>query len=200
YDSDEEWFTQPADCDFRMVCSETGLLPTDHCVNLVTDYFIPLVSSAKICDNMREIFLSPDEKISYCRVCMPVTGYKKKWFKIINPEMQRYFDERRIAYEKIPPHNPNCERVIREGAPIITSPKNGAEYYISRKDKEPLQLSCNVGNDVNKVYWYINDQFYKSAEVKSKQFFIPDDGPIKISCTDDKGRNKNIWIKVKYLN
>ena len=45
YDSDEEWFTQPKDCDIRQVCSETGLIPTDHCTNLTTDYFIPLISS-----------------------------------------------------------------------------------------------------------------------------------------------------------
>ncbi|HEY1872513.1 MAG TPA: penicillin-binding protein 1C, partial [Chitinophagaceae bacterium] len=31
YDSDEEWFKQPDDCEQRKVCSETGLLPTDHC-------------------------------------------------------------------------------------------------------------------------------------------------------------------------
>ncbi len=31
YDSDEEWFSQPDDCDIRQVCSETGLAPSDHC-------------------------------------------------------------------------------------------------------------------------------------------------------------------------
>ncbi|MEI9942868.1 MAG: hypothetical protein WDN26_01475 [Chitinophagaceae bacterium] len=38
YDSDESWFTQPKDCDIRQVCSETGLVPSDHCTNIVTDY------------------------------------------------------------------------------------------------------------------------------------------------------------------
>ena len=33
-----------------------------------------------------------------------------------------------------------------------------------------------------------------------KQFFIPDEGPVKISCTDDKGRNRDIKITVKYVN
>ena len=43
----------------------------------------------------------------------------------------------------------------------------------------------------------INNKFYKSTESKTKQFFVPDEGPVKISCTDDKGRNRDIWIKVK---
>jgi penicillin-binding protein 1C len=199
YDADEEWFTQPKGCDIRMVCSETGMLPADHCTNLVTDYFIPLISSAQVCNNVQEVFVSPDEKMSYCRLCMPATGYKKKLYKVILPDMQRFFEDRHIAYEKIPPHNPACEKVFKEGAPVVLSPHNGSEYMISKKHPEPLQLSCNVSNDVTKVFWYINNQFYKSGDVGTKQFFIPDEGPVKISCTDDKGRNRDIWIRVKYV-
>lgn len=200
YDSDEEWFKQPADCDIRQVCSETGLLPTDRCEHIATDYFIPLISSVKACDNMEEVWMSADDKISYCRLCAPSTGYKKHWYKKVSPEMQQYFEEHRVAYEKIPPHNPDCEKLFKEGTPIITFPKNGTEYLISKKNPEPLQLSCNVSNDVSRVFWYINDQFFKTAASGSRQFFVPEEGPVKISCTDDKGRNKNIWIKVRFVN
>jgi penicillin-binding protein 1C len=200
YDADEQWFQQPKDCDTRIVCSETGMIPGEHCTDLVTDYFIPMISPAKKCDNMQEIIVSADEKISYCKMCMPQNGYKKKLIKIIPPEMQEFFEENKIAYEKIPPHNPNCEKIFKEGGPVVVSPSNGNEYLINKKDPEPLQLTCNTGNDVSKVYWYINDKFYRSSEARSKQFFIPDEGPVKISCTDDKGRNRDIWIKVRYVN
>jgi len=200
YDDDLPWFSKPADCDVRTVCSETGLPPTDHCRSLVTDYFIPLISPTRKCDNMQEIFVSPDEKISYCRNCMPEAGYKKKLYKIITPEMKEYFEENRMAYQSIPPHNPDCEKVFKEGAPVVVSPSNGSEYLINRKDPEPLQLKCRVANDVGKVYWYINNKFYKAVEAKSKEFFVPEEGPVKISCTDDKGRNRNIWIRVRYVN
>jgi penicillin-binding protein 1C len=53
---------------------------------------------------------------------------------------------------------------------------------------------------VGKVFWYINDQFYKTGDAGTRQFFIPQEGPVKISCTDDKGRNRNVWIRVKYVN
>ncbi|HEY8894703.1 MAG TPA: penicillin-binding protein 1C [Niastella sp.] len=200
YDSDEEWFTQPKDCDIRMVCSETGRPPGDHCQNTVTDYFIPLISTSQLCDNMQEIAISADEKISYCKTCQPASGFKKKWYRTVSPEMQRYYEERHIVYEKMPAHNPACERVFKDGGPAITSPRNGSEYFISKKHPEPLQLSCNVGNDVHKVYWYINNRFYKGDEAHNRQFFIPEEGPVKISCTDDKGRNRDIWIRVKYMD
>lgn len=200
YDSDQEWFTQPADCDSRMVCSETGLVPGEHCQSTISDYYIPLISSTQPCNNRQEIMVSPDEKPSYCKICMPETGYKKKWYKVVPAEMQQYYEEHRIAYEKIPPHNPTCEKVFIGGAPAITSPRNGAEYLISSKHPEPLQLTCQTGNDVSKVYWYINNRFYKTADVKTKQFFLPEEGPVKISCTDDKGRNRDVWIRVRYID
>lgn len=200
YDDDGPWFSQPADCDVRMVCSETGLPPNDFCENLVTDYFIPLVSTAKKCDNREEVFISADGKLSYCRVCLPASGYKKKWYKVVPPEMKEYYDLNHISYEPIPPHNPLCEKVFKEGAPVVMSPANGSEYLINRKDPEPLLLRCRVTNDVAKVYWYINDKFYRASEARGKEFFVPDEGPVKISCTDDKGRNRNIWIRVKYVD
>jgi len=200
YDSNSEWFTPPADCDQRQVCSETGLLPNDHCSNIVMDYFIPMISSTKKCDNWQEIMVSADEKISYCKNCVPENGYKKKWYKIINPEMHMWMDENKMSYEKIPPYNPDCEKIFKEGSPEITSPIGNTEYLINKKDREPLQLSCKTADDVNKVYWYINNKFYKAGNAADKQFFTPEEGPIKISCTDDKGRNIDIWIKVRYVN
>ena len=200
YDNNGDWFHQPASCETRIVCSETGLPPGPYCTNLVTDYFVPLVSPSGPCNNWSEIIVSPDERISYCRVCMPENGYKKKLYKIIPPEMDDYDDLHKIAYEKVPPHNPLCEKVFREGAPAILSPANGNEYLISRKNPEPLQLTCHKTNDVSKVYWYINDKFYKTCQAGSKQFFVPEEGPVKISCSDDKGRNRNILIKVRYVD
>jgi penicillin-binding protein 1C len=200
YDADEQWFTKPAYLDSRMVCAETGLLPGAYCDHLITGYFIPGVSSAKTCTHLQEMIISADEKMSYCRSCMPANGYKKKLFRIIPPEMQRYYEENKIAYMKLPPHNPACEKIFREEGPVITSPSSGFEYLISKKDPEPLQLCCHSSNDVNKIYWYINSRFYKATTVGSKQFFIPEEGPVKISCTDDKGRNRDIWIRVRYVD
>ena len=116
YDNDKEWFTQPTDCTIRQVCSETGLPPSHECNSLVTDYFIPLISSTKVCNNHQEIMISPDEKIAYCKYCAPETGYKKKWYKIVEPDMQAWFDDNGIAYQKIPAHNPDCEMIFKGNA------------------------------------------------------------------------------------
>ncbi|MDB5283320.1 MAG: pbpC [Bacteroidota bacterium] len=200
YNSTNEWYSMPKECGIRLVCSETGKVPNDFCTTTVMDYFIPLVSTSGMCDNMKEVAVSPDEKLSYCKHCIPETGYKKKMFKIVPPDMQAYFDENRIVYEKIPMHNPKCDKIFVEGAPTISFPKNGTEYYLAKKDPQPLQLNCNVTNDVKTVYWYVNNKFWKQSDAHKKEFFTPEEGTVKISCTDDKGRNSDIWFKVKYVN
>jgi penicillin-binding protein 1C len=196
YDNGQEWFSQPPGCDTRIVCSETGLPPSEHCTDLVSDYFIPLVSPSETCHNWEKIAVSPDEKMSYCRYCMPPSGYKEQWYRILSPDMQAYYDENHVVYQKIPPHNPACEVIFTDGGPAILSPAQGTEYFINRKKPEPLELSCRTAGDVAKVYWYINNIFYKSSDAHAHQFFIPPGGPVKISCTDDKGRNRDIWIRV----
>jgi penicillin-binding protein 1C len=184
----------------RMVCSETGLPPGPNCTNLISDYFIPLISSSTPCNHLQEIKVSADSSISYCEACAPATGYVKKLYRITAPEMEAYFNENGIAYQKLPPHNPDCERIFKGNGPNISSPVNGNEYLINKKDPEPLQLTANAGNDVTRLYWYIDDKFYKTTRVGEKQFFVPGEGVVKISCTDDKGRNRNIRISVRYVD
>lgn len=200
YDADRAWFTPPKELEQRKICSETGLPPSAHCTNLVLDYFIPGISSTQTCNNYEEIAVSADEKISYCKSCEPETGFKRKGYKLVAAEVQNWMEGNGLAVEVIPPHNPQCEKIFPSGAPQIKSPMNGTEYLISKKNPEPLQLVCETGNDVSRVYWYINNQFYKTTDAGSKQFFLPTEGNIKISCTDDKGRNRDIKISVKYVD
>ncbi|MGZ3851785.1 MAG: penicillin-binding protein 1C [Flavisolibacter sp.] len=200
YDSNSNWYEPPQDCQLRLVCSETGLPPGPYCTNLISDYFIPLISSSKQCNHLEEIKISADSSISFCESCAPTTGYIKRLYRVVDAEMQDYYNQNGIAFQKIPPHNPDCEKIFKGDGPRITSPSNGSEYYINTKDPEPLQLKATAGTDVTKLYWYIDDRFYKTTGAKEKQFFVPTEGPVKISCTDDKGRNRNIWIRVKYVN
>lgn len=200
YSNNGEWFAEPADVAMRKVCSETGLVPGPDCTNIILDQFIPLVSSTTTCNHTSEILISANEKISYCKNCAPPDGYKKKKYRMVPAEMQQYFADRNIAYEKVPAHNPACEKIFTGSSPMVTSPANGSEYLISKKNPEPLMLLCKTASDVSRVYWYVDNKFYKSANSGDRQFFVPGEGPVKISCTDDKGRNTDVWINVKLVN
>jgi penicillin-binding protein 1C len=100
YNNDGDWFVPPQDFGVRQVCSETGLPPGPNCTNLLSDYFIPLISSTTTCQHLQEIKVSADEKISYCNNCAPENGYKKKMYRSVDPEMQQYAGGGFIARRK----------------------------------------------------------------------------------------------------
>jgi penicillin-binding protein 1C len=183
----------------RMVCAESGMPPNDFCTNQIMDIYIPGVSGNAPCTHLKNVFLSADEKFSYCTSCLPSTGYKTKWYPNIDPDLANYYELHHIKYEKIPEHNPVCTRNFTGAAPRINSLSNGTTYLITDKGKQQLQLSCIAANDVAKVFWYVNDKFVGSCSKNDKLLFSPDNRNIKISCTDDKGRNTNIHIVIKFV-
>jgi len=199
YNSPNEWYAMPRECGIRSVCSETGLIPNHFCENIVNDYFIPMQSSNKVCEHKKEVAVSANEKFSYCTDCIPENGYKKKWYASPSPELQFWFEENNVPYSKVPPHNPNCERISDAGAPKIVSPVNNNEYLLDKQNPEPLQLSCQTDAEVSSVFWYINNKLWRKAKANEKIFFTPEEGSVKISCTDDKARNSDVWIKVRYV-
>lgn len=194
-----EWLEPPKKIAFRLVCAETGKVPDDFCHNQVMDYYIPGVSSNEKCDHYKEVWLSADEKYCYCTSCLPPNGYKTKLLPNIPPELASFYDAGSVAYTRLPPHNPACTRVFKGQAPVITSLTNGMTYLVENKEQQKLQLACTAANDVHKVYWYINDKFFAETKANQKMFFSAPSPILKISCTDDKGRNTNIEIKVRFI-
>jgi penicillin-binding protein 1C len=200
YDSEESWFKEPDEIRVRYVCAQTGMVPNDFCDDLVFDYYLPGISGNERCNHMKLVYINPDSTISYCTSCKPALGYISALYPNLKPEIITYYEDNNILYRKIPTHNPDCERLMSGEAPRITSPINDNDYFVNVQDSMEILLSCQAANDVEKVYWYINKKIYKTALASERIFFIPNEGKIDISCSDDKGRNSDISIRVKYVN
>jgi penicillin-binding protein 1C len=194
-----DWLEPPKSIDFRLVCTETGKVPDEFCHNQIMDYYIPGVSSTGKCDHYKEVWLSADERYCYCTSCLPPNGYKTRLLPNIAPELAAFYDGGHVPYTKLPPHYPGCTRIFRGEAPVITSLTNGMTYLIENREQQKLQLACTAANDVHKIYWYINDKLFATSRANEKMFFSATTPVMKISCTDDKGRNTNIQIRVRFI-
>jgi len=194
----QKWFAQPGGVDFRLVCAESGLPPDTFCKDQVVDYFIPGISTNQKCRHMKEVFTDPKATISYCTTCLPANGYVSSLYPDFSADLLAYFNAQHIPYRKIPPHNPLCSRIYDSNAPAITSLTDGMEYMLVKATKQQLMLGCSAENGVRKVFWYIDNRFYKAAGPSDNLFFTPPAGNVKISCSDDKGRNSDIRIVVSY--
>ena len=198
YNSPNDWFAPPASLDFRLVCTETGLVPGENCPNQVIDYFLPGVSSGRRCQHQREVLVSADGRFTYCRACAPAAGFRRVLYPNLLPEVAAYREAQGLPYRRLPPHNPECQRPGGgpDLAPTITSPTANIEYVLNAHERPQLLLSCTTGGEVRQVYWYVNDQFLRAAAATERVFFEPVPGPLKISCADDHGRNTDVLVTV----
>lgn len=194
-----DWFAAPASIDYQWVCSESGHLPSEYCKDQVMDSYIPGSTRLKSCHHQKEYLLDETETYSYCFRCQKNHELHGKWLPNYPSELISFYEDERINYEKVPEHNPACERIFDDQSPSINSLANGAHYIIDQEDNRKLQLSCSAYGDVRKVFWFVNDRFYEAAAVNQSIFFEPERGEVKISCTDDKGRNSDIRFKVSFL-
>ncbi|WP_448517838.1 penicillin-binding protein 1C [Rhodoflexus sp.] len=193
-----KWFEQPKGLQKRSICIETGLPPAEFCTQLTSDWYIPGVSPAMRCEHLKPVFVSADEKMSYCSHCLPANGqFGRRRFPNHSPDMVAFLTSSGIRFEAIPPHNPACTRVFDRQPPAIISPVEGRSYLRADSNDIELLLSCRVANDVNEVFWYIDDKFYRRARPQEAVFFTPQPGRRKISCTDDKGISTTIEIRVE---
>jgi penicillin-binding protein 1C len=210
YNSTNEWFAPPASLDFRLVCAETGLVPGEHCANQLIDYYLPGASASHRCQHQQEVLVSADGTYCYCRACVPASGYRRALYPNVLPEVLAYREAQGQPTRRLPPHNPTC-RLLRgsstdgptgsgfEAAPLaITSPAAHAEYVLDAADQQ-LLLSCAAAAEVRQVYWYVNDQFLRTAQATERVFFRPPTGEVKISCADDHGRNVDVHVLVRQL-
>lgn len=195
--SGKEWFKMPKGVNFRHVCTESGLPPNSFCGSQKLDYFIPGISPYQKCSHLNYINVSLDSTKSYCSTCLPENGYVKALYPNHTPEIIAYLESEKLNYTRLPLHNEECERVFTTSAPKIISPVDKLEYFVDKTDSLQIMLSCQTANNVSEVFWYINDQFFRSSLANENIYFTPEDGNVKISCTDDKGRNTDIEIRVK---
>lgn len=183
----------------RQVCVETGQLPSEFCTHTLPDYYLPGVSSTQRCTHKKRVWLDMKRQMSYCPYCKPEEGSIETWVAQDPPELIHWYETRHIAYERVPPHNPACTRVAATSQQLmITYPVDGATYRLSRQEKNQLSLHVQVGNEVKKVYWYINDQLIQTADPTQAVFCQPPAGRVKISCADDQGRHRDSYIQVSY--
>jgi penicillin-binding protein 1C len=198
YDSDVKWFNVPKKLYERNVCSESGFLPSQYCKNVIKDYAIKDKSHNKICNIHKPVYVNLDQSIQYCTGCLPSLGYKKVVYPVYNPELTVWLAQNKYEFQKPPKHNPYCNSKFAEGGPKILSPTEDYEYLVEENTGQEILLLAASDSRVQTHYWYVNDEFYKKCKPGERVFLNPVVKDLKITCLDDKGRDKSVKINVKY--
>lgn len=196
--NNKSWFSKSENISSRTVCKETGLIPGSHCEINVSDLYIRNVSTNQICDLYKEFFTDKEEKVSYCKECLPRGDYIIKWYPVYPPELRLWFAKNNLNKAAPPEHNPECETKFSSAGPLILSPSANFDYLLERNSNQEILLSAASDSKTKIHYWYLNGEFYKKSKPDERIFFTPSDQEVKITCIDDFGRNSSITIKISY--
>jgi penicillin-binding protein 1C len=142
-------------------------------------------------------FVSADSTVSFCRHCLPETGYRTVLYPNPSPALMAWQSRENINVRKIPPHFTGCEQLLAGLKPRITSPLPDFEYYIDSVDSTQIMLYAESAADVKELHWYLNDEYIGKVKAGEKFFVMPPLGKIKVSCSDDKGRNTDLFFLAK---
>lgn len=181
----------------REICQETGDLPSDYCQFKSQGYYIREISPRQVCQQEQSIYVAPDSSIQFCTGCLPKSGYVKAGFPVLPASLTLWLESNNRTYRRPPPHNPDCEASFDGPGPEIISPSRDFEYLLEAGANQEILLQAASDTRVNRHYWYINGDFYRSCSPGEKIFFPGKRGKIKVHCMDDKGRSSNISIVVK---
>ncbi|TAH26728.1 MAG: penicillin-binding protein 1C [Cytophagales bacterium] len=198
YNSSAFSFKFPKNLRTRFVCTHSGNWADELCEEPIIDFYIFNKSSMKRCEHMQMKWVSEDEQYSFCSYCVPNGGYKKKLYPNLGQDLIGFYEQEHIPYQKIPPHHPNCDRERLQNSLSIVSPRENQKIYIQKKSPAEVMLQCNAKSGINKVFWYVNDQYYQSTSPQLPVFYQPKPGKLKVSCSDGEGYSTSVMLEVFY--
>lgn len=197
YNTSGGWFKRPEEVQDRWVCPVSGLPKGPHCSHEVVDSYIKDVSSTLECQHLKEVAVSLDETVSYCKSCQPAEGFKWTLYPNYAPEVILWMEQMGIRYQAAPLHASFCTRVEQDQALRIIHPIANKEYLFEKGDPHELQLVAEAAADVDRLYWYLNHTLVAESKPDEIIFISVDPGLHELSCTDNRGRKVSIPFRVK---
>ncbi|MDI6751787.1 MAG: penicillin-binding protein 1C [bacterium] len=195
----EKWFSKPEGVSLREVCAISGLPKGEFCDVGVEDFYIPGASTNKKCDFHKIVLI--DNKTGYrlCPVCKQHKVYHERLFIQYPPQLATYFERNGYPVPKIPSHYPDCTTFVENKAPVIRSPSENGNYYVTDDVKEEYQrilFEASAPNSIKKIHWLVDGRLFSSKSPTEKVFYTPTAGKHKITCIDNEGNSSEVAINV----
>lgn len=182
------------------VCSVSGGLPCDDCLQTEPAWFIPGISPIDKCKIHRRI--NVDTRTGY-RTDDSDKPYIKSVVREFWPsDLQALFEQAglpRLKPPEYPPQNYNIASDSKGFPPEIISPMTGTDYIFRTKDisKNKILLHAVGDADTGELLWFDGSNFL-GRTLKGKTLeWRPKPGRYQITVTDDKGRSD--WVDVNII-
>lgn len=180
------------------VCSASGDLPNDACLDRVSTWFIPGKSPIRISRLHREVKIDSRTGRPTCESGPHVRSEIHEFWP---SDMQGLFREAGMPRRQ-PPAMPDCLQADRaeEDAPAITSPNRGATYTMQLSKMTPIALRASAAATGQTLYWFANGGLVGKSRASEGLGWLPNaPGRYQLRVIDQQGRADVREVAVEFI-
>lgn len=182
------------------ICSPTGDLPNDFCVEREKGYFIPGVSPIKVTDVFRQIPIDNETGLRACDNTL--SNSHMEVYEFWPSDILQLFRQSGIRKKTPPRFMPDCKINLTSSMgtpPYIITPSADSTYNIYSSNVKEIGIKVATDADADTVHYFINKKYLGSAKAGTNFFWYPVLGSHTLTVTDNIGRSSSVKFSVKLL-
>ena len=194
------WFGRPSSVDVREVCGLSGQVPGPHCPVLIEEMYLPDRSPETSC--RFHVAVEIDEATGY-RLPPHYPGRRQTQTLVYvqwPPRVGTWLESTGHPIDRLPPLLPAWQGTNPGAPPIIRSPSQGCQYRLREGVPVEFQKICleaSAGNDVRKLYWFVDGRLLGTVKPGERLFYVPVAGKHRLVCQDDQGRSTEFPLVIE---
>lgn len=194
-----DWLTPPKSLSRREVCSLSGMPAGPLCPETTVDYYIPAVSSDRVCNLHRVALVNESTGMRVPDYLRGTPGIIEKAYIEWPASVSAWYTATGVSGQAPPPLDPGYATRTAGEPPRITSPLYDRTYQLREgvaPEQQRLALVAEASVGTTQLYWFIDGELVGTSKPGEAAFYTPESGTHELVCQDELGRTAKMNLVI----
>lgn len=196
---EDPWLARPRGVVEREVCALSGERPHASCPHRTRELALPQAPD-RSCAHHVAMELDDETGHRLCSRCRGSRARHEHVAVVWPPRVASHMEKSGFAVEKVPEHNPACERGLVGAGPVIHRPLDGDEFVLREgvpEEHQQIALLASAESGSGVLHWFVNDAHFWSGPPGVPVMLDPTLGQHRLVAVDQEGRSAEVRIRVE---
>lgn len=194
----DPWLVRPRTLVEREVCALSGDTATPHCPHRTRELALAGAPHTE-CKHHVKLELDDETGHRLCSRCR-VGRARHEEVRVVWPaRVASHLEQHGFPVERVPEHNPSCERGLVGAGPVIHRPLEGDLFVLREgvpEEHQQIALLASTESGSGLLHWFIDDAHYWSGPPGVPVLIDPAPGAHRLVAVDQEGRSASVRIRV----
>jgi penicillin-binding protein 1C len=189
----------PGDLTLVEVCTYSGHLPTDACVQRKEVFARRSAVPTRPCPYHQRVEVDARTGLAVSPLCRSGRETESRVYLTWPSGIRRWLTEQHRSLPTPPSYAPGCEPGGAEHAPEIVSPSEGQVALLIpgvSPEQQEVPLEAEAAHD-RELTWFVNGQYLGKARADERLWWTPAPGTHEILVSDDRGLSSRRLLVVR---